>query len=420
MRLKAKLQTVFLSALGGGLEFYDFVIFAIFASSIGHNFFPASSAIATLMESYALFAVGYLVRPIGGILFSHFGDKYGRKKSFAFSISLMAISTLLMSLTPNYESIGVSATILFTLFRLLQGISVGGEIPGALTFVAEHVTSQKGAACAVILVFLNIGILLGHLIQAILHSFLTDDNFNAYGWRIAFLIGGLLALVSFYMRRKLKETDSFIASLDREQKHKIPVLVLLKTHWQIVIKAIFIVGASASTVSIFLLFLTAYLKTVGELNGKLASQISLIQLVAFLIASALASYISDKINRKKLLIYSACYLIVIPPFVFLYFNHVSISLMVVFFNGAFCAIFAGIMPCFLTELFPVAIRFSGVALSYNLGFAIFGGLSPLVSTILIDEYNWITAPGYIVSLTAIAALISLIFLQYSDKQETFT
>ena len=207
-----KFKTVVLSALGGGLECYDFIIFAIFAKNIGDTFFPASSTVATLIQSYLVFAIGYLARPLGGVIFSHFGDLYGRKKSFSVSISMMGISTLLMSFLPGFDKWGLLATVVFILLRIFQGLSIGGEIPGALVFVSEHFPLKKGAACAIILLFLNCGLLLGDLIHVLLTRFLPENLFNAYGWRIAFFIGGFSALISFYIRRSLEETHSFLES----------------------------------------------------------------------------------------------------------------------------------------------------------------------------------------------------------------
>jgi MFS family permease len=235
LSIRQKVKTVFLSSLGGGLEFYDFVIFAIFAKSISDCFFPASSEMAGLIKSYGVFAIGYLIRPFGGLLFSHFGDRYGRKKSFSFSISLMAISTLLMSMLPSYEQWGLWATFIFILFRLLQGISIGGEIPGAITFVSEHVPEKKGAACAIVLLFLNIGILIANGIHYGLSHLLSISDFNLYGWRIAFFAGGLLAFISLYMRRSLLETQSFLME---KKRHRMPSKVVFRSHRKNFIKVL--------------------------------------------------------------------------------------------------------------------------------------------------------------------------------------
>lgn len=405
--LREKLRIILLSSLGGGLEFYDFVIFAIFAKSIGENFFPASSALATQINSYAVFAVGYLIRPVGGVIFSHFGDKYGRKNSFAFSISLMAGATLCMSVLPNYNQLGIFATLLFVLLRLLQGLSIGGEIPGALTFVSEHMPLNKGMACAGVLVFLNAGILVGDLVNLFLHWLMPVDLFIYYGWRIAFMLGGMLAIISFYMRRQLSETQGF---LELNNKHPLPILALFQSHAMQVIKAIFIVSGSAVPVIIFLLFINSYLQNTLNIAGSKASQLNLLQLFVFMIASAAASIFSDRVDRRKMLALGACYLIISPYFIFSWMSAKQIDLsLLIAFNAIGIGLYAGVMPCFLTELFPINVRFSGVAVSYNLAFAVFGGLSPLLSTYLIRYLNSPIAPAYLIMASGLLALVGLSF-----------
>ena len=152
-------KTILLSSLGGGLEYYDFVIFIVFAQYIGKNFSfsEPENAVTQVFFSLSLFAIGYLARPIGGILFSHLGDKFGRKKAFSLSISIMALSTLFMGLLPSYQSIGLAATIIFTVLRIIQGLSLGGELPGAITFLKEHCYERPGLACGILFFCVNTG-----------------------------------------------------------------------------------------------------------------------------------------------------------------------------------------------------------------------------------------------------------------------
>nr|WP_272927953.1 MFS transporter [Legionella pneumophila] len=148
---KTERKVIFLSSLGGALEFYDFIIYIFLASELSELFFPAANHLASLMGVYAAFAIGYLIRPLGGIIFSHFGDKYGRKKTFVITLILMALPTFLIGLLPDYKSIGIGAPALLILLRLIQGLSVGGEIPGAITFAGEHVNPKhRGVTCAII------------------------------------------------------------------------------------------------------------------------------------------------------------------------------------------------------------------------------------------------------------------------------
>ena len=157
-------KIIFLSSMGGALEFYDFVIYIFFAPIIGHVFFPKTDKFAALLAVYAIFAIGYFIRPLGGIVFSHFGDKHGRKKTFISSVIIMALSTGLIGLLPTRNEIGITATVMLVILRLLQGFSVGGEIPGAIVYTCEHVKLNRGLACGIIFAFFNIGILLASVL----------------------------------------------------------------------------------------------------------------------------------------------------------------------------------------------------------------------------------------------------------------
>ena len=175
-----------LSSLGGVLEFYDFIIYALLANYISIEFFPTGSNITSLIATFATFTVGYLVRPLGGFLFGHFGDKFGRKTTFTFSILLMAVATTLIGFVPPYAKIGISAPIILTFLRILQGLSVGGEIPGAIAYVSESIPEKKGFACGVIFCSINFGIVFGSLFHALLSSTLSQDQMLAWGWRLPF------------------------------------------------------------------------------------------------------------------------------------------------------------------------------------------------------------------------------------------
>jgi MFS family permease len=180
-------KTLGLSALGGALEFYDFIIFVFFAGVIGKLFFPPDMPdwLVTI-QTFGIFAAGYLVRPIGGIVLAHFGDMFGRKRVFAFSLMLMALSTLGMAAMPTYATIGIAAPILLILMRVLQGAAIGGEVPGAWTFVAEHVPFRRvGFACGFLCSGLTLGILLGSFIATIINSVFTPEDVAAYAWRIS-------------------------------------------------------------------------------------------------------------------------------------------------------------------------------------------------------------------------------------------
>jgi MFS transporter, MHS family, proline/betaine transporter len=204
-------KTLWLATLGGILEFYDFIIFVFFANTIGELFFPPGIPDwIQQFQTYGIFAVGYLVRPLGGILMAHAGDLRGRKRMFTFSIFLMGLSTLGIGLLPTYATLGALAPVCLLLLRIGQGAAVGGEVPGGWVFVSEHVNrSRVGIACGLLTAGLTAGILLGSLVATGLNALMPPEQLTNYGWRIAFVLGGIFGLISVYLRRLLSETPVF-------------------------------------------------------------------------------------------------------------------------------------------------------------------------------------------------------------------
>src|SRR6187431_565594 len=204
-------RTLSLAALGGALEFYDFVVFVFFTKALSGVFFPPQmSEWLRQLQTFGIFAAGYLARPVGGIVIAHFGDLLGRKKMFTLSIFLMAVPTLGMGLLPTYASVGAVAPILLLSMRILQGAAIGGEVPGAWVFVSEHVPSRHtGFAVGTLTAGLTSGILLGSLIATAINQVFTPEQVTSYAWRIPFLLGGVFGLFAIYLRRFLEETPVF-------------------------------------------------------------------------------------------------------------------------------------------------------------------------------------------------------------------
>ncbi len=392
-------RIILLSSLGGALEFYDFVIFAVFAMAIGETFFPSSSPVLSMLGAFVAFAIGYLARPFGGMLFSHFGDKYTRKKVFVLSISIMALATLLMGLLPSFSTLGVTATIIFILLRLAQGIAIGGEIPGAITFVCEHIPKHPGLVCGVIFLFINIGIFLADIAHALLIH--VDPSI---AWRIAFIFGGVLAVISYFLRKRLEESELF---LNESKRHTLPILALFKNHARNAILGIFIVGSQAAVVSIFYLYITSFMQLRGYDNTVIAYT-TIINLFTFSVFCTIAGAISDRVGQKVVILISA--LLLIPTGIYFYHSlsthgavMLSYTLVSIFAGGI-----AGAVSAYLTKLFPTDVRYSGISFCYNVGFALFGGLTPAIATYMIHHTGNTNSPAYLMSAVFIIAIIALL------------
>lgn len=396
-----QVKTVLLSSLGGCLEFYDFVIFGVFAANIGHVFFPGENNLVSLMAAFAAFGVGYLARPLGGVCFAHFGDRYGRKRVFMLSIYLMAISTLLAGLLPGYSVLGILSPILFICLRMLQGAAVGGEIPGAATFIAEHMRQHRGFACGILILFINAGLLLADVVHSLLSHYVPVE----YAWRIAFLLGSSLAFVSYIIRQALQESPAF-AKLAKH--HRIPLLELLSKHRLALLNGSSLIMLQAIGISLFYLYVISYMQVSAHYSALQISRLSIINIMIMALGCGIFGWLSDFFPPKRLLYIS---IIIFPMLGYWFYYALNAHLhpmLPYVLLSVFFGMYAGCALGWLTALFPVAVRFSGVAVCYNISFAIFGGLTPLLATYLIHIYHNTMLPAWLVILIAPLTLLGCI------------
>lgn len=411
---KSDQKTIFFSSLGGTIEFYDFIIYVMLAPIISELFFPATDKIASLINMYAIFALGYIVRPIGGIVFSHFGDQLGRKKTFITSIMLMAIPTFLVGCLPTYQQVGIYAPLGLITLRILQGLSIGGEIPGAITFTAEHVSPfHRGFACAMIFVFLNLGILFGSGITTILQTVLNQDALTSWGWRIPFLLGGALGLFSYYLRRGLTESPLFTA---RKREQNIPLITCLKHYPLQLFQAVCLTWLGAVVVNMLFLFMPTYLTEFLQYSQGEASFFTLSLMLINSIVVLYVAHLSDQIGRRQIILFGAFTLIFCSYYLFQQLSDVSLLHLVAgILFIAITASFVAVFPAILVELFPTEIRYSGIAFSYNIGFAFFGGLTPLFSTYLIKTTGNVLTPSYYLIFSAVICFMATWRLQKQNQ-----
>ncbi len=298
-------KTLSLAALGGALEFYDFIIFVFFAAVIGELFFPPDiPEWLRQVQTFGIFAAGYLARPLGGIIMAHFGDKSGRKKMFSLSILLMALPTLAMGLLPTYEAIGIAAPLLLLLMRVLQGAAIGGEVPGAWVFVAEHVPRACiGFACGTLTAGLTMGILLGSLIATLLNTVLTPEQMSGGGWRLPFFIGGVFGLIAMYLRRWLQETPIFMEM--REQKklaEELPLKSVVLNHKRAVVVSMLLTWLLSACIVVVILMAPTYLQKVHGIPAALALQANCLATIALMVGCVGAGLLVDRFGASKLFI----------------------------------------------------------------------------------------------------------------------
>jgi len=402
-------RIVLLASLGGTLEFYDFVVFGIFAKDIADAIFPSPTPLISLMVSFAAFAAGYLARPIGGIVLSHFGDRYGRRPVFLISIFVMSAATFGMGLVPSFAVWGAAASVLMVSLRLLQGFCLGGELPGALTYVVETEPRHAPFVCGVVFACVTMGVAAATAVSLAVRTWLPAAMVPSLGWRLAFVIGGLGGLLSFALRRSLEESPEFARMKALASRQ--PFREVLRTHLAPVAVGIGALAATGGFNGLFFAHMAAYASGVLGYNPRAAiiSQSTGVVLHALGILGVGA--LADRLAPRVLLRAGAVALMVLafPFYSALAARAVSPTLLMIL-AGLCAALVNGTFAVILTDLFPTRVRFSGVALVFNIAFTLFSGTAPLVATSLIRSTAMTTAPAIVMvacGLLTLAASLAL-------------
>jgi predicted MFS family arabinose efflux permease len=407
-------KTVTLSSLGSALEYFDFVIYAVFAATISKEFFPSDSAVTSLFNTFLVFAGGYIMRPIGGVFFSHIGDRFGRKPAFLASMLLMSFTMIAMALVPNTAHWGLGATVLFTLLRLLQGLSIGGEVPSAITYVVESVPRRGVTGCGLIMGAMAIGVLAATGTSAALTSLLPAE-YLALAWRLAFVVGGLLGVCSYFLRRKLLETQALEHHVASEES--LPFVELLRAYPGRVVTGIGIAAVVAIYSALLYAYLPAYLVRVLGYDAVAVSSSMMVCLVVGPIATVLMGMLGDIYPPHLIHRLGSSIALVgaIPAFNMLVGHQGNLTLILVTFAliGSFMiASHAWI----LADIFPKRVRCTGIAVAYNISFAVFGGFTPVIVTGLIASSGNNAIPGaYLAVVAAIAVAASFVIPKFAGN-----
>ncbi len=399
----AQWRTIILASLGGALEFYDFIIYGVFAPSIAAAFFPSSDPLVGLVLTFSVFAGGYLARPFGGLLLGALGDRFGRRGIFLFSLAAISASTVAMGLLPGYAAWGFAATVLMVVLRLVQGLCLGGELPCSIVYAVETAPSRGGFACGVLFFFVNSGVSLAALVSLAITTLMPPEAAASTGWRIAFVIGGATGLASFMVRRRLHESAEFAAL--RGVASRTPLRELFGAYPMPVAIGI---GTSAAT-SVFngmmFAYLPAYLVRVLHYTPGEASLAQNVGLATTSIGLVAVAWIGDRMPRRHLLGLGAGLLVVFGYPFFAALAARSLGLVPLFLlAGSAAALINGTFAMVLADLFPTRVRFSGVAVSYNVSQTLFGGTVPLAAAALVANGGSPTSPALIVVVFAAVTL----------------
>lgn len=410
-------KVVLAGIVGNVIEWYDFALFGYFAPILSTLFFPSQNSTASLLGTYGIFAAGFLMRPIGAIIFGYIGDQVGRRQELFISVILMAIPTFLLGLIPDYDHIGIAAPILLILLRLVQGLSVGGEITGSITYVAETAPQMlRGFTTSFAGVGATVGTLLGSGIAASVTTSLPAFSVEAWGWRLPFLVGGLLGLVGFYIRKSLPISEIF---QEHHEAHAISLLGALKQNLASMLQAILFSCGLGAMFYISMVYLPTYLAQFTAISLSQALFLNTLALTVLMAFTPLFGWVSDRmIRRKPLLILGSLSLVLVsyPAFWLLQRgNIIWIGIAQISF-ALLISILFGAAPAMFVELFPTEARLTGYSVSYNLGLGTIGGTAPLLSTWFIGTTGNVYFPAlYLIGLMGVAT-IALSFITDRSRE----
>jgi MHS family proline/betaine transporter-like MFS transporter len=411
-RTASRTRTVIAGAIGNVLEWYDFGLFGYFASVIAAEFFPGEDRMAGLLDTFGVFATGFLMRPIGGILFGLVGDRLGRKRALELSVLMMAVSTTALGLLPAYASIGLAAPVLLTLLRMLQGLSVGGEYIGSIAFLTEHAPpNRRGlygswSGCTVVL-----GTLLGSGVAALASQLLTPAQQHTWGWRVAFISGLVIGAAGLWLRMGVTESPDFEALHRAGRLAANPVSDALRHDRGAIVTTIGLTGLSSVGFYLPFVWMPTWLSKIiaHPLPENQAYASSTIALSTLLILMPPLALLSDRIGRRPMyLAASAGFVLLSYPLLLLMSGGTFAAAVTGGLAFAVCSsLFGSCMGATMVELFPTQTRYTGVAIGYNVGQAVLSGTAPLVAVWLVKQTGSELAPAfYLIACGLVAAYFS--------------
>jgi MHS family proline/betaine transporter-like MFS transporter len=413
MKSMQSLRVIAAGMIGNVLEWYDFAIYGYFATAIGRQFFPHQDPVAQLLLTFGVFALGYLMRPVGGVLIGHIGDRFGRRAALTLSVAAMAIPTFLIGLVPSHASIGVLAPIALTLLRMVQGLSVGGEYTSSMVFLVEHAPDgRRGLMGALTSCGACGGILLGSAVGASFAATMSTASLEAWGWRIPFLLGLAVGIAGYFLRRHVLEI------VPVESRKRAPIVETLHDHLPVVLRFAGLSVFNAVGFYVSFVYLVSWLQTADHIAPARALEINSFSMAALLPVMIITGLLTDRFGRKPFLLLACLlgfvgavplfWLLSHPSGIFAQLGQLGFVLIV----GIYC----GAQPAIMVETAPLRVRCTAVALGYNISLGVIGGLTPLVATWLVSRTGDEIAPAFVIMAAAAVTFATL--LQFRETYRT--
>lgn len=414
---RERTRALIAGCIGNFVEWYDFALYGAFAAVIATTFFPRADPLAGLMATFGVFGVAFLARPVGALLFGHFGDRVGRRRALAVGILLMAAVTAGIGLLPGYATLGWLAPALLVVLRAAQGVAVGGEYGGSAALVVEFAPSgRRGWYGGWQYATVGFGLAIGIGTAAVLGTVLTSASVEAWGWRLPFLLALPLGVVGLYVRARLGETPSFLATRRLGRVARAPLADALRTRRRQALIGFGVVAAAVVTFNVFYVFLPAYLTGQRETTVREAFGAAFIGL---LVGSAVAPAfggLSDRVGRRPVLLGGVLALLLLIPPAFSLISTGDTRSMLLGYVLVGVPLGSLALTAFLAELFPTPARYSGLSLTYGLGSAMFGGTAPLLATALVQRTGVTQSPVWYATITVAVGLVCVLFAPETAEQ----
>lgn len=405
----SRTKNIIASFCGSVSEWYEFVVYAFCAPFLAPLFFPSENHFISVLAVYGAFAAGFLMRPLGALVFGYFGDKYGRQKTVSIAVILIGLPTVIMGIMPTYEHIGIIAPTVLIVVRMLQGLSVGGQFTGSAVFINEHIGSKRrylGAGITFTGAF--VGMLLASAVGALFTTILSDKQLASWGWRIPFILGIFVAILGYYLKKHTSETPQFKKLKAHNALPKNPIVEAFKTQKFGMLLGIFICWLTPLIVYQLFIFMPTYAHTYLNIELSRALEINAIGMIVLSIFTIFWGYIADQIGFYKVMATAAIILFFISPLLYWLMSlNTSIFILVQIIFAVVGAAFIGPVMGMLSHLFTVNARYTALSISYNIGFGIFGGSAALFVIYLINTTAITWIPGIYISFAAVISLIAL-------------
>lgn len=384
-------KVILLSLLGGALEVFDFIIFVFLAAIIADVFFPPDTPQwIRLLESVAIFSIGYIARPLGGLIIAHYADRYGRKHMFTFTLLFMALPCLAMGLMPGYAEIGYWAPLLLLVARLIQGAALGGEVPNAWVFVSEHApVSHRGVSLGILQAGLTFGYMLAALTVTLISSLYSAADLREWAWRIPFIVGGLLGFIAIWLRRWLQETPVFVAMQNNNALAvRMPLSSVLREHSRSSIPAFFLTVILTSAVIISVVILPIILQKTWGLDAATTFKLSCAGIFALNIGCIIAGKMADKFGGwKTVAVYSLLLAAAVTAMSIVMPNDVNVIMAFYVLLGLSSGVIAAV-PTIMVQLFPSHVKVTGISLIYNIAYSLSSSILPLAVLGMYAVSHW--------------------------------